>query len=189
FGRPVAIANLQRGVASFQIAEIAQAGSKPRNVPRRRCGGEGRENADERADLLRAHRERPRGCRAAKQRDELATFHGADPKAKDHRRSIAGVGVGQGRGLQYKAAWRALVRRACARKSAFCKRGSVNVRFARKATEVLRCREASLCAKSRHMQCSKFSYSITSSARARTAQPTRRGLNPDAKIVNSGVAK
>jgi len=32
-------------------------------------------------------------------------------------------------------------------KSTFCKpRGSVNVRFAPKATEVLRCREASLCA-------------------------------------------
>jgi hypothetical protein len=27
-------------------------------------------------DLLRARRERPRHCRAAKQRDELAAFHG-----------------------------------------------------------------------------------------------------------------
>ena len=34
----------------------------------------------------------------------------------------------------------------CAHKSAFCKRGSVNVRFAPKATEVLRCRELTLCA-------------------------------------------
>ena len=31
-------------------------------------------------------------------------------------------------------------------KSAFCKRGSVNVRFAPKATEVLRCRELTRCA-------------------------------------------
>src|ERR1700740_2301066 len=32
----------------------------------------------------------------------------------------------------------------CAHKSAFCKRGSLNVRFAPKATEVLRCRELTL---------------------------------------------
>src|SRR6516225_1195774 len=38
--------------------------------------------------------------------------------------------------------------RACTHKSALCKRGSVNVRFAPKATKVLRCREASLCANS-----------------------------------------
>jgi hypothetical protein len=34
----------------------------------------------------------------------------------------------------------------CPHKSAFCKRGSVNVRFAPKATEVLRCRESTECA-------------------------------------------
>jgi hypothetical protein len=37
---------------------------------------------------------------------------------------------------------------ACTHKSAFCKRGSVNVRFAPKATEVLRCRELTRRAKS-----------------------------------------
>jgi hypothetical protein len=36
----------------------------------------------------------------------------------------------------------------CTHKSAFCKRGSVNVRFAPKATEVLRCRELTKCARS-----------------------------------------
>src|SRR5262249_3650533 len=36
--------------------------------------------------------------------------------------------------------------RACAHKSAPCKRGSVNVRFAPKATELLRCRKTSPCA-------------------------------------------
>ena len=36
--------------------------------------------------------------------------------------------------------------RACTHKSAFCKRGSVNVRFAPKATQLLRCRKTSLCA-------------------------------------------
>src|SRR5215831_9235793 len=35
-------------------------------------------------------------------------------------------------------------------KSAFCKRGSVNLRFTPKATDVMRCREAPLCAKTRH---------------------------------------
>jgi hypothetical protein len=35
------------------------------------------------------------------------------------------------------------------RKYAFCKRGSVNVRFAPKATQVLRCRELTRCAISR----------------------------------------
>src|SRR5262245_25721732 len=45
------------------LPEIAQAGSKPGNVARRRCGGEeeGRENADQWVGrlLLRARRERP----------------------------------------------------------------------------------------------------------------------------------
>src|SRR5215467_4591222 len=38
------------------------------------------------------------------------------------------------------------VPRACAHKSAPCKRGSVNVRFAPKATELLPCRKTSPCA-------------------------------------------
>src|SRR6516225_5319614 len=45
--------------------------------------------------------------------------------------------------------------RACTHKSALCKRGSVNVRFAPKATKVLRCREASLCANSGLLERSK----------------------------------
>src|SRR5262245_66336996 len=40
------------------------------------------------------------------------------------------------------------VPRACTHKPAPCKRGSVNVRFAPKATELLRCRKTSLCANS-----------------------------------------
>ena|SRR6516165_2025742 len=46
-------------------------------------------------------------------------------------------------------------RGACTHKSAFCKRGSVNVRFAPKATELLRRRELTRCANRRHMPCSK----------------------------------
>src|SRR5215831_19606214 len=49
--------------------------------------------------LLRARHERPCDC-GAYQGDEIATPHGAYPKAKDHGRSIAGVGVGQWRGSQ-----------------------------------------------------------------------------------------
>src|SRR5262245_22849272 len=43
--------------------------------------------------LLRARRERPSGYTAADKCDEFPPPHGADPKAKDHGRSIAGVGV------------------------------------------------------------------------------------------------
>ena len=51
---------------------------------------------------------------------------------------------------------------ACTHKSAFCKRGLVNVRFALKATEVLRCRKASLCANRDPLHRSKqLPYSIT----------------------------
>ena len=39
--------------------------------------------------------------------------------------------------------------------AAFCKRGSVYVRFAPKATELLRRRELTRCANRRHMPCSK----------------------------------
>src|SRR6516165_5339926 len=47
------------------------------------------------------------------------------------------------------------VPRACTYKSAPCKRGSVNVRFAPKATELLRCRKTSLCANSGLLERSK----------------------------------
>jgi hypothetical protein len=55
-----------------------------------------------------------------------------------------------------------------------CKRcNSLNVRFALKATEVLRCRELTRCANRRQMHCSKDSrYSITSSARCWRNQGT-----------------
>jgi hypothetical protein len=50
--------------------------------------------------LLRARCERPRGGRATNNGDEFPPPHGAYPKAKDHGRSIAGVGVGQWRASQ-----------------------------------------------------------------------------------------
>src|SRR5262249_61015755 len=45
------------------------------------------------------------------------------------------------------------VPRACTHKSAPCKRGSVNVRFAPKATELLRCRKTSVRANSGLLDC------------------------------------
>jgi len=49
---------------------------------------------------------------------------------------------------------------ACPHKSAFCKRGSVNVRFAPKATEVLRCREWRGCGRTiRDIQLCRFARS------------------------------
>jgi len=45
--------------------------------------------------------------------------------------------------------------RACTHKFAFCKRDSINVRFAPKATEVLRCRELTRCANCGPMHRSK----------------------------------
>jgi len=44
--------------------------------------------------LLRARRERPRCRRATNNGDEFPPPHGADPKAKDHGRSIAGLRSG-----------------------------------------------------------------------------------------------
>src|SRR5262249_29610296 len=44
--------------------------------------------------LLRSRRERPRGRCAAEKGDEFPPPHGTCPTAKDHGRSIAGLGVG-----------------------------------------------------------------------------------------------
>jgi hypothetical protein len=56
-------------------------------------------------------------------------------------------------------------------------RGLANVRFAPKATEVLRCRKASLCGKTRLMQCSKRRrYSITSAAQPTSVMNNSRRL-------------
>ena len=51
---------------------------------------------------------------------------------------------------------------ACTHKSAFCKRGLVNVRFALKATEVLRCRVA-MCQEATYavqQNCSLFDHLV-----------------------------
>ena len=47
-------------------------------------------------------RERPRGCRAAEQSDELASPHGGLPKPKDRRISIAGQASASQQKLQLR---------------------------------------------------------------------------------------
>src|SRR5262249_43276280 len=61
--------------------------------------------------------------------------------------------------------------RVCTHKSAFCKRGSVNVRFAPEATEVRRCRELTRCANGVLAHRSKQAFFIRS--------PRRRGRASD----------
>src|SRR5262245_26157438 len=69
--------------------------------------------------------------------------------------------------------------------SLFCKRGSVNVRFAPKAAEVLRCREASLCATSGREQSQKTcAYSISSSAAASSLVRYRKSEHPCGLMVD-----
>src|SRR5262249_36323005 len=82
--------------------------------------------------------------------------------------SLYGFGVAQpqANGFDHAQSCHALGNAAVTRhRKFFCKRGSVNGRFAPKATEVLRCRKASLCARTGCEQSQQGSpYSITSSA-------------------------
>src|SRR5262249_15207865 len=90
----IVVANFNDCAPPIDISGIAQSLHERGNVL-------GRATKLKKADAwnlacyrLRARRERPRR-RAADEGDEVPPPHGAYPKAKDHRRSIAGVGVGQ----------------------------------------------------------------------------------------------
>src|SRR5262249_37855359 len=64
---------LHRHVLAFDVAGFVEALAEPGNKGRIRQSGT--DEADHRhRRLLRMHRERPRGCSAAEQRDELAPF-------------------------------------------------------------------------------------------------------------------
>src|SRR5262245_34965077 len=99
-GQPIILilrpAILDRHILAFDVPAFADAlpecGHKTCSVGGRRAAEE--PNYRHRR-LLRVRRDRPRGHRASDKRDELPPPHGAYPKAKDHGRSIAGVGVGQ----------------------------------------------------------------------------------------------
>src|SRR5262245_3756356 len=81
---------LDRHVPTFGIAGLVEAVAE-RSCPAR--GSNGRRGVKERDHrprrLLRARRERPRGCRAAEQRDELAAPHSITSSARAS--SVAGT--------------------------------------------------------------------------------------------------
>ena len=74
------------------------------------------------------------------------------------------------------------VPRACTHKSAPCKRGSVTVRFAPKATELLRCRKTSLCANSGLLERSKL-FARDHLRKNRCTTP-KAGLESVAEVVD-----
>src|SRR5262249_18948906 len=75
---------LNRDGATFYPAEFAQSleESGRQLVLRRRCGRPQEPDGRQLAGLLRARHERPRGSRAAKQRDELAAPHSITSSAR-----------------------------------------------------------------------------------------------------------
>ena len=65
-----------RHVVAINVTGFAQPFEKGRQLPRVILGGRSVDKPDHRhRRLLRARRERPRGCRAAEKRDELASLH------------------------------------------------------------------------------------------------------------------
>ena len=105
-----------------------------------------------------ARRERPRGHRAAEQREERTPFQWIElhsvPAAKpdcsisNWQGSVSGYSDMEGLvGIfAHLVLARSRLLKRVLTSPAFCKRGSVNVHFAPKATEALRCRELTRCA-------------------------------------------
>src|SRR5262249_51709395 len=80
----VGVADGEGDIGALHIAEIAHPAAKGPEDVHPRGGGERRQQADERPTcrLLRARRERPRGCRAAESQDELAPVHAITSSAR-----------------------------------------------------------------------------------------------------------
>src|SRR5262249_9089355 len=94
-------AKLDRHVLTCDEAAFAQTAAERSDEVRRVLGRPGTHEADyRRCRLLRARHERPSGYTAAEKCDEFPPPHGAYPKAKDHGRTIAGLGVGRWRASQ-----------------------------------------------------------------------------------------
>src|SRR5262249_45260135 len=90
------MAKLVGDVAPFDIAEVVHPAHEfLAEWIVARCSRPDVPDTRHLAQLLRARRERPSGYTAAEKCDELPPPHGAYPKAKDHGRSIAGVGGGR----------------------------------------------------------------------------------------------
>src|SRR5262249_43342201 len=87
-------------VLALDVAALAQSLAESAHSICERLRRAELEQSNHRHRLLRARRERAARYSTAEKRDEVPPPHGAYPKAKDHRRSIAGVGVGQWRASQ-----------------------------------------------------------------------------------------
>ena len=79
-------------VLAFDVAGFVEAFAERSDIAYGVLGRPAIDETDYRRWLLRARRQRPRRCRAANNGDEFPPPHGAYPKAKDHERSIAGLG-------------------------------------------------------------------------------------------------
>src|SRR5262249_39887016 len=144
-------------VAGF-VEALAERGGK---------GWIGRSGIDESDDryrrLLRPRRERPH-CRAAEKGDEIATPHGAYPKAKDHGLSIAGL-AGSVACIATKSAGSCPVWVNCVGGDQSGR--AAYVRFAPESGQIADVSGCQLCANSVLTRRSKkHRYSITSSAMA-----------------------
>src|SRR6266446_3731051 len=74
-----------RHVLAFDIPGLLQAPVKSEYLIAARFEGHAAEQTDHRHRLLRARRERPRGCRAPEKRDELAALHSITLSARSTR--------------------------------------------------------------------------------------------------------
>src|SRR5262245_17904424 len=88
---------LDRDILTIDVTGLPHAAIECSELLAPGSGRAAVEESDNRHRLLRARRERPSYRRAAEKCDEFPPPHGAYPKAKDHGRSIAGLGVGQWR--------------------------------------------------------------------------------------------
>src|SRR5262245_23296452 len=75
-------ARLDDKVTAFEVADITHSLAENLHVHIRRRGRRQIANTHGLHGLLRPRRERPRGCRAAEQRDELAALHSITSSAR-----------------------------------------------------------------------------------------------------------
>src|SRR5262249_31216176 len=94
----LSIAILDGYVLAFDVARFGQGAEKCRDIRRHRSWRSGIKKPNHRhRRLLRARRKRPRGGRAADQRDELAPPDGLSPRPMDHGSSVAGQELHRGK--------------------------------------------------------------------------------------------
>src|SRR5262245_1406592 len=105
-------------VLAFDKARRAQALAESTQTDRIRIRADGREKPDYRhRRLLRVCRKRPRGCRAAEQRDELAALQLHDHSITSSARasSVGGTSAQGSSGTIFKSRWKPGTSHHCAR--------------------------------------------------------------------------